>query len=199
FEARARGRVDHVVNLTRTARIANKTADPGSRLLVGTITSCNTDTMIVVHGLGEIAPNSIEDRALGPLLGLALGDALGTTYEFEVIDQPRFPRRARGPAIDITGGGPFELAAGAVTDDTQLAVCLARSLAATHRQLDPDEVARRYVAWSAHAFDIGNQTAGALRAIERGAAPLAAGHEVWRASGRRAAGNGSLMRTAPIG
>ena len=137
------------------------------------------------------------DRARGALLGLAVGDALGTTYEFERIAQPAYPALATGPATDVVGGGPFELAPGCVTDDTQLAVALARSLA-EHGRLDPADLGRRYVAWSDHAFDIGNQTGAALRRIEQGVAPELAGLAVWRDSGRRAAGNGSLMRTAPL-
>jgi len=137
-----------------------------------------------------------KDSARGALLGLAVGDALGTTFEFDVIDQPPYPTLATEPATDVVGQGPFDLPAGAVTDDTQLAVCLAASLAGG--ALDVDDVARRYVAWSAHAFDIGNQTYQALSRIAQGEPPLSAGLDTWRASGRHAAGNGSLMRTAPI-
>ncbi len=139
----------------------------------------------------------MDDRKTGALLGLAVGDALGTTYEFDRIEQPPYPALATGPATDVVGGGPFELAAGQVTDDTQMAVCLARSLAERGR-IDVEDVARRYVAWGEHAFDIGNQTGAALARIEREESPYAAGIAVWRDSGRRAAGNGSLMRTAPI-
>ena len=139
----------------------------------------------------------MKGRARGALLGLAVGDALGTTYEFDVIDQAAYPALATGPADDIAGGGPFGLVAGPVTDDTQLAVCLATSLAACGR-LDVDDLAARYVAWSEHAFDIGNQTYAAIRRLKSGVPPAQAGLDVWRASGREAAGNGSLMRTAPI-
>src|SRR5262249_8781188 len=137
------------------------------------------------------------DRARGALLGLAVGDALGTTYEFAVLEQPAHPVLARGPATDVVGGGPFDLAPGQITDDTQLAVCLARSLAACGR-LDVEEVAGRYIAWSAHAFDTGNQTGAAIRELRHGASPAVAGIYTWRGSERRSAGNGSLMRTAPI-
>jgi ADP-ribosylglycohydrolase len=137
------------------------------------------------------------DRARGALLGLAVGDALGTTYEFERIAQPPYPALATGPATGVVGGGPFELAPGQVTDDTQLAVCLARSLA-ERGGLDVADVAARYVAWSEHAFDIGAQTRAAIDRLERGEAPPAAALAVWREYGRRPAGNGSLMRTAPI-
>jgi ADP-ribosylglycohydrolase len=136
-----------------------------------------------------------KDRARGALLGLAVGDALGTTYEFERIEQPAYPALATGPATDVVGGGPFGLAAGAITDDTQLAVCLARSLA-DHGGLEIADIARRYVAWMDGAFDIGNQTGGALRRIASG--DLAGGVTTWRAGHHQAAGNGSLMRTAPL-
>lgn len=139
----------------------------------------------------------MNERARGALLGLAVGDALGTTYEFDALEQRSYPELATAPATDVVGGGPFDLVAGQITDDTQLAVCLARSLVEQGR-LDVADVARRYVAWTDEAFDIGNQTRDALLRISTGTAPDAAGLATWRQSGRRAAGNGSLMRTAPI-
>lgn len=138
------------------------------------------------------------DRARGALMGLAVGDAMGTTQEFSQPDAPAFPVLARGPQRDIVGGGPFELEPGQVTDDTQMATCLAASLG-KHNGFDVNDVAARYVAWQGHAFDIGGQTRSALDAIECGTSPRDAGREVWEATGRNAAGNGSLMRTAPIG
>jgi ADP-ribosylglycohydrolase len=140
----------------------------------------------------------MKQRSRGALLGLAVGDALGTTYEFARLEQPAYPTLARGPATDVIGKGPFDLAAGQVTDDTQMAVCLAHSLR-EQRRLDIADLGERYVAWASSAFDIGNQTCAALDRIEAGESPETAGLATWRASGRRAAGNGSLMRTAPIG
>ena len=139
----------------------------------------------------------MNDRARGALLGMAVGDALGTTYEFERMEQPDYPRLATGPATDVVGKGPFNLPAGAITDDTQLAVCLARSLA-EHRVLVPDDVGLRFVGWMSEAFDIGNQTRWSLDRIAAGEPAATAGLATGRASERRAAGNGSLMRTAPI-
>ena len=134
---------------------------------------------------------------MGALLGLAVGDALGTTYEFQRLEQPPYPRLAVGPAIDVVGRGPFGLSAGVITDDTQMAVCLARSLVEC-RGLNVDDVARRYVDWAQSAFDVGNQTADALQRVRGGSDPHTAGLATWRDSGRRAAGNGSLMRCAPL-
>lgn len=63
-----------------------------------------------------------EDRAIGALLGLAAGDAVGTTLEFR-------PRDSYEPLTDMVGGGPFNLKAGEWTDDTAMAMALADSLA----------------------------------------------------------------------
>lgn len=166
------------------------------------MTSAGAQKSIAIPGLGSVVEGSRDAALLGPLLGMAVGDALGTTYEFERIEQPDYPALATGPATDVVGGGPFDLKPGQVTDDTQMAICIARSL--MHRptgaaELDLADLAQRYVTWFQHAFDVGNQTGAALRAMENGTSVTRAGRDVWHAGGRRAAGNGSLMRTAPIG
>jgi ADP-ribosyl-[dinitrogen reductase] hydrolase len=61
------------------------------------------------------------ERFLGSLLGLACGDALGTTLEFK-------PPGSFEPISDIVGGDPFRLKAGQWTDETSMALCLAESL-----------------------------------------------------------------------
>jgi ADP-ribosylglycohydrolase len=162
------------------------------------MTSAGAQKAIAIPGLGSVTEGSREAALLGPLLGMAVGDALGTTYEFARIDQPDYPTLATAPATDVVGGGPFELKPGQITDDTQMAICIARSLVKA-RPLDLADLAERYVAWFQHAFDVGNQTASALKAIESGVSVTHAGRQVWHQSGRRAAGNGSLMRTTPIG
>jgi ADP-ribosyl-[dinitrogen reductase] hydrolase len=63
---------------------------------------------------------TLAERYRGCLVGLAVGDALGTTLEFE-------PRGSFPPLIDMIGGGPFRLAPGQWTDDTSMALCLAHS------------------------------------------------------------------------
>ena len=82
---------------------------------------------------------SKEDRAVGSLLGLAVGDAVGTTLEFE---RPG----TFEPISDMVGGGPFRLPAGAWTDDTSMALCLAESIVDTGG-MDLTDQLRRYVAW----------------------------------------------------
>jgi ADP-ribosyl-[dinitrogen reductase] hydrolase len=137
-------------------------------------------------------------RKCGTLLGLAIGDALGTTHEFAKLPAPPFPELAAGPLTDIVGGGPFGLKAGQVTDDTHMACCLYASLSSLGH-FDAADVAARYVAWSRVTFDIGGQTSSALALVLKGESPLEAGRIAWLTSGKQAAANGSLMRTAPIG
>ncbi len=134
-------------------------------------------------------------RRRGTLLGLAVGDALGATLEFRHSPAPGFPILADGPHREITGGGPFRVEPGQVTDDTQMACCLARSLR-TSKGYDAEEAAREYLAWKPHAFDIGAQTSQAL--LLRGT-PDGSTQAIWLRANRFPAGNGSLMRTAPIG
>ena len=83
--------------------------------------------------LGKASPPPSQERSRGALLGLAVGDALGTTLEFREPKCPPFPHLAAGPHRDMLGGGPFKLVAGQVTDDTQMACCLAASLRARGR------------------------------------------------------------------
>ena len=95
------------------------------------------------------------ERYRGSLLGLAAGDALGTTLEF------RRPGSFT-PIEDIVGGGPFGLSPGEWTDDTSMALCLAESLIEC-RGFDPVDQLRRYVRWyreghlssRGRCFDIG--------------------------------------------
>ena len=135
---------------------------------------------------------SLLDRYQGCLLGLACGDAVGTTVEF----------MARGsfvPVTDMVGGGPFQLDPGQWTDDTSMALCLAESLIALGT-FDAKDQMHRYVRWwrdghlssTGKCFDIGRTTAAALGRFERSGEPMAG------VTDPRSAGNGSLMRLAPV-
>ncbi len=135
---------------------------------------------------------SVRERCLGSLLGLAVGDALGTTLEFR---QPA----TFAPLEDMEGGGPFGLKAGQWTDDTSMALCLAHSLLECCT-FDPYDQLRRYLRWqrkgymssTGHCFDIGNTVSTALvRFAETGSPYPGSTHPM-------SAGNGSLMRLAPV-
>lgn len=131
-------------------------------------------------------------RYRGALLGLAAGDALGTTLEFT---RPG----AFDPIDDMVGGGPFRLRAGQWTDDTSMALCLAESLIECNG-FDPADQMCRYVRWwhegylssTGACFDIGNTVRTALACFEQTGKPYAGSTDPM------AAGNGSLMRLAPV-
>jgi ADP-ribosyl-[dinitrogen reductase] hydrolase len=132
------------------------------------------------------------DRYRGALLGLAAGDALGTTLEF------RSPGTFE-PIDEIVGGGPFGLKPGQWTDDTSMALCLAASVVETGGFNSVDQLTR-YVRWwksgymssTGRCFDIGNTTREALARFER------AGEPYCGSTDPHSAGNGSLMRLAPV-
>ena len=138
---------------------------------------------------GEI---SMRDRFRGCLLGLAAGDALGTTLEFKAPGTFR-------PIDDMVGGGPFNLRPGQWTDDTSMALCLATSLLESGG-FDATDQMQRYVRWwregylssTGRCFDIGTTVRGALSRFERDGDPYAGSTDP------NAAGNGSLMRLAPV-
>jgi ADP-ribosylglycohydrolase len=126
------------------------------------------------------------------MLGLAAGDALGAAVEFS-------PPGTFAPVTDMVGGGPFHLAPGEWTDDTSMALCLAESLLECNG-FDPADQMRRYTRWwregylssTGRCFDIGNTTYAALAEFERTGNPFSGSPDA------RAAGNGSLMRLAPV-
>lgn len=138
---------------------------------------------------GGVTPG---DRFRGCLLGLAVGDALGTTLEFKAPG-------SFAPIDDMVGGGPFELQPGQWTDDTSMALCLAHSL--LYRQgFDAADQMNRYCNWYRHGylsstgtcFDIGNTVRAALERYLQGGPAFSGSDDP------RAAGNGALMRLAPV-
>ena len=84
-------------------------------------------------------------------LGLAVGDALGTTLEFKPLGTFKLIE-------DIVGGGPFNLKPGQWTDDTSLALCLAESLIRKQR-FDPIDQLERYVRWWREGYHIAMEDA----------------------------------------
>jgi ADP-ribosyl-[dinitrogen reductase] hydrolase len=135
------------------------------------------------------------DRAKGALLGLACGDALGRPVEFR---SPADIDREHGTLREMVGQGTHRQPAGTVTDDTDLALCIAESLVETGR-FAPDDVGRRFVDWlDAGPFDVGLTTSDAINELRSGTPALQAGETVWeRLAEGGNAGNGSVMRCAP--
>ena len=135
---------------------------------------------------------SIRQRAVGSLLGLAVGDALGTTLEFATRD-------SRPRLTGMEGGGPFRLGPGEWTDDTSMALALADSLLECD-DLDEHDLMTRFVSWmdegayssNGRCFDIGMTVRAALDRFKRTGDPIAGSTDPM------SAGNGSLMRLSPI-
>ncbi len=151
--------------------------------------------MIRTNLIREIIASTTTPRRsayLGCLLGLATGDAVGTTLEFKRPD-------TFSPITDMAGGGEFNLPAGAWTDDTSMALCLAESLIA-RRGFYPVDMMKRFGRWVqyghlssvGYCFDIGNTTSKALARFKDTGQPYAG------TKSRHEAGNGSLMRLAPV-
>lgn len=141
----------------------------------------------------------LADRAAGALLGLACGDALGVPYEADRITVGPGERPA------MLGGGPGEAAPGQWSDDTSMAIGVAEGLLAGEN-LDEqlDGVARRFLDWyRSSPADIGRQTRAVLDAVEGApeaglALVMATAADAYARQHPRAAGNGALMRTAPV-
>lgn len=128
----------------------------------------------------------------GCLLGLACGDAVGTTLEFQ--SPGTFE-----PISDMVGGGPFNLRPGEWTDDTSMALCLASSLVELNG-FDAHDQMLRYSRWyqygylssNGQCFDIGGTVLSALRSFGLTGKPYSGSTDEF------SAGNGSIMRLAPI-
>ena len=134
----------------------------------------------------------IHNRYMGALLGLAAGDAFGAPFE-------GFPPGSFSVPHELTGGGPHNIEAGQWTDDTSLALCLAVSIVES-RGFDAADQMRRYVRWkndgymssTGRCFGMGSTTRASLERFEASGEPMAGVDDP------NTAGNGSLMRLAPI-
>lgn len=152
--------------------------------------------------MSAAAAPDLRSRALGSLLGLAVGDALGVPVEF----QPRAALKKR-PVVDMIGHGSHNQPAGTWSDDSSMAFCVAESLLESGSPapfaFDPEDMAERFRRWlfenhwtpHGRVFDAGIATREALFSFAGGQRPATS----CGGADERSNGNGSLMRLAPFG
>ncbi len=119
-------------------------------------------------------------RAQGCLLGQLAGDALGSLVEFRSAESIRqqYPRGVR----ELADGGTWNTLAGQPTDDSEMALALARSLVRDGRY-DPKAARAAYVDWlHSDPFDVGNTVSAGLSGRPN----------------RESQANGALMRISPL-
>jgi ADP-ribosyl-[dinitrogen reductase] hydrolase len=137
--------------------------------------------------MNDPAQPSLQSRALGAYLGLAVGDALGATVEFLT---PNEIRQQYGELRDIVGGGWLRLKAGQVTDDTQMSLALGAAILESGGW-DLRNIAGHWLAWlRSKPVDVGNTCRRGLVRFGRDGSlesPFSDGD----------AGNGALMRVLP--
>ncbi|WP_284762840.1 ADP-ribosylglycohydrolase family protein [Arthrobacter sp. efr-133-R2A-63] len=147
------------------------------------------------------------DRAAGVLVAMAAGDALGAGYEFGAP-------LPDGAEVTMKGGGPFGFAPSEWTDDTSMAIPIAQALLESSSAAGSGSpavltmIVRAWAAWATDAKDVGAQTSSVIAAARRlasaagrdkvHAADFTAAAADFHSCTGRSAGNGSLMRTAPL-
>ena len=146
-------------------------------------------------GIQEPIGPDVLSRARGCLLGQVIGDSLGSLVEFKSASRIRAEHP--GGVRELVAGGVWDTLAGQITDDSEMALMLARSLA-DRGDFDDDAVVASYVNWYHSAFDMGRTTRRALSAA------AGAGSEGPAAAARAHAdttsqANGALMRVSPLG
>ncbi len=130
---------------------------------------------------GNSSRSDVLSRAQGSLLGQLIGDSLGSLVEFQ--SRERIRRRYPDGVRDMADGGTFNTIAGQPTDDSELALMLARSLVA-RGTFDQEEVRKAYVFWlDSGPFDVGNTIQSGLTG--------------WQIPSSQA--NGAMMRISPLG
>lgn len=136
-----------------------------------------------------LAKSPAENRAIAAYLGLAIGDALGSSVEFMT---PAEIRHQHGMHRDLLGGGWLRLRPGQVTDDTTMALALGEAILACGGRVEALAVAQAFDAWMrARPVDIGNTVRRSLVQFRRTGEPAAPPSE-------HDAGNGAAMRVLPV-
>lgn len=134
----------------------------------------------------QIISEEILDRACGCLLGQLAGDSLGSLVEFkdalEIADL--YPDGVR----DLKDGGTWNLISGQPTDDSEMALALARTIVA-NGTFEETSVAEAYIRWwKSGPFDIGLTTSHGISALSNG-----------QRTNSESQANGALMRISPVG
>jgi len=133
-------------------------------------------------------PEDICDRARAAFLGFAIGDALGATVEFMTASEIA---AKYGRFREIVGGGWLRLKPGAVTDDTQMALCIARAVR-EHGGWSLPAIAEQFAAWlKSRPVDCGDTCRKGIRSYMLNGTLEVPPNE-WDA------GNGAAMRMAPV-
>lgn len=180
------GKVDlEVVTFKGETDSSNELREMANHLLA------QADRLDALPPFPTFAMNTSE-RFQGCLLGLACGDAVGTTVEFKM-------RGTFQPVTDMIGGGPFKLEPGQWTDDTSMALCLAASLTELGGFSASDQMSR-YLRWfetgymssNGHCFDVGRTVRLALSRYKQSSEAFSG------PTSPDTAGNGALMRLAPV-
>ena len=182
--------------------VASATSVANSGRTVPTVSSREytehqTTALARPHPRGEwprVAEGKALDRAVGCLLGQAIGDSLGSLVEFRSAtdiakEYPAGVRELR------SGVGTWRLLAGQPTDDTELALALARTLV-HQRGFAPDAIATAYGRWFRDGWDIGTTTRQAFSELKEGTQGTAA--VARRNANRVSQSNGATMRAAPL-
>lgn len=141
--------------------------------------------------IGERLGHQARQRALGCLIGGAVGDALGAPFEFQPsgLYSERFPEPEYGGIGEMVGGGSFGWAPAEFTDDTQMAIALATSVVDSFGY-DADQVWNSWRSWRRHATDVGITTSHALSFDDW--------RDVEHARIESTVANGALMRAFPL-
>jgi ADP-ribosyl-[dinitrogen reductase] hydrolase len=148
------------------------------------VSALTTELLFLADGGG----NGVKRRAIGAYLGLAVGDALGATVEFLTPNEIRAAYREHR---DMVGGGWLRLRRGQITDDTEMALALGRSILATGR-VDALAAAEAFSDWMRHKpIDIGNTVRRGIAGYRRSGDPESPPSEF-------DAGNGACMRALPV-
>lgn len=134
------------------------------------------------------------EKVIGCLYGQVIGDALGTRYEFKNMYQVDHDLKQDMVKnfLPILGGGPFKVEKGQVTDDTELAFGLLKSILENGRY-DKEKAAQKYIKWyQSKPFDIGNNTLTILSGSKNY-------KDCIKKTNLKSLSNGCLMRCSPLG